>query len=201
MLALDDFTDITLCYRHGHPTHPQPRRPSRRASPAAGEAQGRVRRRGGPPTPDGGDPAHAAGLRGGGRGHAGATAPQQDACRRPHPRGPEPLSRHRGVREQTAGYGPVVVDASVAVQWFAREAGSEAAARLVEGDQPLIAPDIMPLEVANALWKKTRRGDVPPGDLQPAVTRLLASDIDIGPDRVPAGTGRPSCRRDRSSCL
>jgi predicted nucleic acid-binding protein len=73
------------------------------------------------------------------------------------------------------------VDASVAVQWFAREAGSEAAARLVEGDQPLIAPDIMPLEVANALWKKTRHGDVPPGDLQPAVTRLLASDITLVP--------------------
>jgi predicted nucleic acid-binding protein len=72
-----------------------------------------------------------------------------------------------------------VVDASVAVQWFAREPGSEAAALLVGGDQPLVAPDIMPLEVANALWKKTRRGDVPAGELQPAVTRLLASDITL----------------------
>jgi len=74
-----------------------------------------------------------------------------------------------------------VVDASVAVQWFAREPGSEASAALVEGNQPLIAPDIMPLEVANALWKKARHGDVPAGDLQPAVTRILASDITLVP--------------------
>jgi len=74
-----------------------------------------------------------------------------------------------------------VVDASVAVQWFAREPGSEASATLVEGKQPLVAPDIMPLEVANALWKKVRHGDVPAGDLQPAVTRILASDITLVP--------------------
>jgi predicted nucleic acid-binding protein len=74
-----------------------------------------------------------------------------------------------------------VVDASVAVQWFAREPGSDAAAALLEGNQPLVAPDIMPLEVANALWKKFRRGDVPAGDLQPAVTRILASDITLVP--------------------
>ena len=74
-----------------------------------------------------------------------------------------------------------MVDASVAVQWFAREPGSEASAALVEGNQPLVAPDIMPLEVANALWKKFRRGDVPAGDLQPAVTRILASDITLIP--------------------
>lgn len=74
-----------------------------------------------------------------------------------------------------------MVDASVAVQWFAREPGSEASAALVEGNQPLVAPDIMPLEVANALWKKVRHGDVPAGDLQPAVTRILASDITLVP--------------------
>ena len=74
-----------------------------------------------------------------------------------------------------------MVDASVAVQWFAREPGSEASATLVEGKQPLVAPDIMPLEVANALWKKVRHGDVPAGDLQPAVTRILASDITLVP--------------------
>ena len=74
-----------------------------------------------------------------------------------------------------------MVDASVAVQWFAREPGSEASAALVEGNQPLVAPDIMPLEVANALWKKVRHGDVPTADFQPAVTRILASDITLVP--------------------
>ena len=77
-----------------------------------------------------------------------------------------------------------MVDASVAVQWFAREPGSDASAALVEGNQPLVAPDIMPLEVANALWKKARHGDVPAGDLQPAVTRILASDITLVPTRT-----------------
>ena len=55
---------------------------------------------------------------------------------------------------------PVVVDASVAVQWFANEAGSETAARLIEGEEALAAPDIMPVEAANdppryAGWKSS----------------------------------------------
>jgi len=69
------------------------------------------------------------------------------------------------------------VDASVAVQWFAREARSESSAALLEGSRSLVAPDLMPLEVANALWKKARRGELPEGDLYPAVARLLDAHI------------------------
>jgi predicted nucleic acid-binding protein len=83
----------------------------------------------------------------------------------------------RWVREGAAGYGPIVVDASVVAQWFAREPGSHTAAALIEREQPLVAPDIMPVEVANALWKKVRRGDLEHRELQQAVTHLLASDV------------------------
>jgi predicted nucleic acid-binding protein len=67
----------------------------------------------------------------------------------------------------------VVVDASVAVQWFSREPGAEAAARLLGEHRPLIAPDMMPIEVANALWKKVRRGDMAIADLERSLVRLL----------------------------
>jgi predicted nucleic acid-binding protein len=92
-----------------------------------------------------------------------------------------------------------VVDASIAVQWIAREPGSEAAATLLLGQQPLLAPDIMPVEVANALWKKVRRRDLPEADLGGALTRLLASDIVLSPTvslllratRLAVQTGHP----------
>lgn len=81
------------------------------------------------------------------------------------------------MRERPAGYGTIVVDASVAVQWFAREPESESSAALLEGTRPLIAPDIMPTEVANALWRKSRHGDLPAADLSPAITRLLDTHV------------------------
>jgi len=74
-----------------------------------------------------------------------------------------------------------VVDASLVVKWFAREPGSEVAAALLDGVQALVAPDVMPLEVANALWKKVQRHDVAAGDVAPALTRLLGLDIVLSP--------------------
>ena len=85
------------------------------------------------------------------------------------------------MRERVAGYGSVVVDASLAVKWFVREPGSEAAAALLAGQRALVAPDIMPLEVASALWKKVQREDVEAGDVAPALTRLLGLDIVLSP--------------------
>ena len=72
---------------------------------------------------------------------------------------------------------PVVVDASVAVQWFANEAGSETAARLIEGEEALAAPDIMPVEAANAWWKKVRRREMTPTELQEALVNLMALEV------------------------
>ena len=54
----------------------------------------------------------------------------------------------------------VVVDASVAICWFVREAGTEKANRLVAGGSDLVAPSLMLAELANTLLKKTRRGEI-----------------------------------------
>jgi predicted nucleic acid-binding protein len=53
----------------------------------------------------------------------------------------------------------VVVDASVATKWFIDEAGRAQAIRLL--DMPdRQAPDLLIVEVANVVWKKTLRGQV-----------------------------------------
>lgn len=56
---------------------------------------------------------------------------------------------------------PLVVDASVAVKWVLPEPDSDRARTLIlRGD--LVAPDLLRLEVANALWKQARRGVISP---------------------------------------
>lgn len=75
----------------------------------------------------------------------------------------------------------MVVDASVAVQWFSREPDSGIAERLMEAELGLIAPDIMPVEAANAWWRKVRRRDMTRQDLDQAVVNLLALDILLAP--------------------
>jgi predicted nucleic acid-binding protein len=54
-----------------------------------------------------------------------------------------------------------VVDASVAIKWFVPEIHSAEAIRLLSPDCELLAPDLLPSEFGNILWKKTRRGEIP----------------------------------------
>jgi predicted nucleic acid-binding protein len=72
-----------------------------------------------------------------------------------------------------------VVDASIAVQWFANEPGSANAAKLIEADTGLLAPNIMPVEAANAWWRKVRRGEMSVSDLDEAIVGLLSLGIDL----------------------
>jgi len=72
-----------------------------------------------------------------------------------------------------------VVDASIAVQWFANEPGSANAAKLIEADTGLLAPNIMPAEAANAWWKKVRRGEMSASDLDEAIVSLLSLGIEL----------------------
>jgi predicted nucleic acid-binding protein len=53
-----------------------------------------------------------------------------------------------------------VVDASVAVKWFMPEIHTDAALRLRNSPDELIAPDFYILEVANVIAVKIRRGDL-----------------------------------------
>jgi predicted nucleic acid-binding protein len=53
-----------------------------------------------------------------------------------------------------------VVDSSVAVKWYVPEPGSEQASQLLDESHELHAPDLLASEFGNALWKKTRLGEL-----------------------------------------
>lgn len=76
----------------------------------------------------------------------------------------------------------LVIDSCVCVKWVIREQDSERAINLLSSDAELIAPDLVLLEVANALWKNVRRGLITAeraqlrlGDLPGFFNRLLPS--------------------------
>ena len=75
----------------------------------------------------------------------------------------------------------MVVDASIAFLWFASEPDRWDAHALLESEAPLLAPDLMAAEAANAWWKTARRGEMPALDAEQAVTNLLALGIAWAP--------------------
>lgn len=54
----------------------------------------------------------------------------------------------------------LIVDASVAIKWFVEEDATVLASALLEGAEPLQAPDLLVVEVTNIAWKKALRGDI-----------------------------------------
>ena len=92
--------------------------------------------------------------------------------------------RERASRYTIATTGPVVVDASIAFLWFANELDQSGAERLLETELPLLAPDLMAVEVTNAWWKKLRRREMETADVEQAVTNLLALEISWTPSSV-----------------
>ena len=62
-----------------------------------------------------------------------------------------------------------VVDASVAVKWLVEEPDSDAALALAESGEELHAPRLMASEVANALWRKARLGQIERADASAAL--------------------------------
>jgi len=70
-----------------------------------------------------------------------------------------------------------VVDASVAVKWVVTEIDSESAER-VNGLGQLLAPAHLPIEVANAIWKKHRAGELPLLTAHEALSATLQFPID-----------------------
>jgi predicted nucleic acid-binding protein len=53
-----------------------------------------------------------------------------------------------------------VVDASIAVKWVILEVLSDEADRGRDGEDDVLAPDLLLVEVANALWKKTAAKEI-----------------------------------------
>lgn len=65
-----------------------------------------------------------------------------------------------------------VVDASVALKWVLDEAGSAAASELLDGRR-LFAPPLLAIEVANALWAVSRRGQITGAEAEDALDLIL----------------------------
>lgn len=78
----------------------------------------------------------------------------------------------------------LVIDASVAVKWFLVEAGDREALALLDGDEPLIAPDLVVAEVVNAVWKWLLRGAIDTSqatDVPHALVRIFAELRPLAP--------------------
>lgn len=74
-----------------------------------------------------------------------------------------------------------VVDASIAIKWVIPEILSEAADRLRDGDDDFVAPDLLLVEVANALWRKTTAKEISPREADAAFDLVGQSGIDLRP--------------------
>ena len=79
--------------------------------------------------------------------------------------------------------GYVVVDASLAVKWLVREEGSDKALTILrawhEEEVTLVAPHLLPFEVANALHRKVIRGELSVGDSARMILQLLGSQLEL----------------------
>lgn len=74
-----------------------------------------------------------------------------------------------------------VVDASVVVKWVVPEVLSDEAAQLLAGDEELIAPDLLEVEAANALWKKTMRRELSGREADRALELMHESGLVLRP--------------------
>lgn len=69
----------------------------------------------------------------------------------------------------------VVIDASVALKWVLDEPGKEAADALLE--EELIAPALWLLEAANALWRRSQRGEISGDEAKERLTELYNAPV------------------------
>jgi len=87
---------------------------------------------------------------------------------------------------------PVVVDASVAVKWVVEEDYSDRAEELYAASlqfrYPVLAPSLMPNEVANAIYQRLRQGKLSELDATDAIARFLGFTFTL---MAPAELPRP----------
>ena len=77
-----------------------------------------------------------------------------------------------------------VVDASVAVKWLVAEEDSDVARGLAASGQELHAPRLMASEVANALWRKARLGELGRGDAAALLANVPDMPVRWGDDEI-----------------
>ena len=74
-----------------------------------------------------------------------------------------------------------VVDASIAVKWVIPEVLSDLADRVRDGADNVLAPDLLLVEVANALWRKTTAREISAREADAAFDLVRRSGIDLRP--------------------
>lgn len=71
----------------------------------------------------------------------------------------------------------IVVDASVAAKWLFREPDADRARALLEetqaGHLAMLAPELLPVEIANSPWKRVYREGLRPEEVKAHYTRFL----------------------------
>ena len=77
-----------------------------------------------------------------------------------------------------------VVDASVAVKWLVVEEDSDVARQLVTSGVDLHAPRLMASEVANALWRKARAGEIERRAAGVILANVLDMPVRWGADEI-----------------
>lgn len=80
-----------------------------------------------------------------------------------------------------------VVDASVALKWYLPEPHDDCASRLRREGADFDAPDLLHAEVANALWKRVRRGDLTAADAGRVCEAVSRLPIETYPARLLSG--------------
>lgn len=85
----------------------------------------------------------------------------------------------------------IVVDASVAVKWLLPEPGAAAAQRLLTGGDSLLGPGLIRVEVAAAIARKARFGEIDAHDAETAATLWLQAISDGVVGLVPDETDLP----------
>lgn len=78
----------------------------------------------------------------------------------------------------------LVVDASVAVKWLVAEDGSDMARELAAGGDDLHAPRLMASEIANAVWRKARLGEIEPGEAGAMTASVPGMPVRWGDDET-----------------
>jgi predicted nucleic acid-binding protein len=69
----------------------------------------------------------------------------------------------------------LVIDASVALKWVLAEPGQAAADALL--DEELIAPSLWLVEAANALWRRTQRGELSADEARERLAELFNAPV------------------------
>ena len=75
----------------------------------------------------------------------------------------------------------LVVDASVAIKWFVPEPRSDAAEDVLAATDDLLAPDLLLVEAANALWKKVRRHELTIAEASEVLDALHMTRLEMRP--------------------